>query len=69
MHSKIGSGRAADGFWSPAGGGGRSAVQLINGTDAVFAGGGGGGGGCGQNLCYAGLILGTLMIGDDYLRN
>lgn len=28
------------------GGGGRSAVQLVNGTDAVDAGGGGGGGDC-----------------------
>ena len=31
--------------WSPAGGGGRSAIQFISGVDAIVAGGGGGGGG------------------------
>ena len=30
--------------WSPAGGGGRSAVQFSYGVDAIVAGGGGGGG-------------------------
>jgi len=30
--------------WSPAGGGGRSAVQFKSGVDAIVAGGGGGGG-------------------------
>ena len=30
--------------WSPAGGGGRSAIQFSSGVDAIVAGGGGGGG-------------------------
>jgi len=33
-------------IWSVGGGGGRTAIQLTNGTDVVAAGGGGGGGGC-----------------------
>jgi hypothetical protein len=30
--------------WSPAGGGGRSAIQFSSGVDTIVAGGGGGGG-------------------------
>ncbi len=35
---------AGDNNWSPAGGGGRSAIQFSSGVDAIVAGGGGGGG-------------------------
>ncbi len=36
---------------SAGGGGGRTAIQLINGVDAVVAGGGGGGAGCYVDYC------------------
>jgi len=36
---------------SAGGGGGRTAIQLINGVDAVVAGGGGGGGACYETKC------------------
>ena len=39
-----GRGTTRDCNWSPAGGGGRSAVQFSSGVDAIVAGGGGGGG-------------------------
>ena len=37
--------------WSVGGGGGRTAIQLINGVDAVVAGGGGGGAACYTGVC------------------
>jgi len=40
--------------WSPASGGGRSAIQLSTGIDAIVAGGGGGGGVC--NSCAYGTL-------------
>ena len=43
----IGTGKSgSDSSWSAGGGGGRTAIQLISGVDAVVAGGGGGGAGC-----------------------
>ena len=36
--------------WSPAGGGGRSAIQFTSGVDAIVAGGGGGGGAGNTNV-------------------
>ena len=39
-----GQGTCSDNAWSPAGGGGRSAIQFTSGVDAIVAGGGGGGG-------------------------
>lgn len=40
--------------WSSASGGGRSAIQLSTGIDAIVAGGGGGGGVC--NSCAYGTL-------------
>jgi hypothetical protein len=37
--------------WSVGGGGGRTAIQLTSGVDAVVAGGGGGGGACYSGSC------------------
>ncbi len=39
-----GQGNTANTNWSPAGGGGRSAIQFSPGVDAIVAGGGGGSG-------------------------
>ena len=47
----IGSGKTANSYWSVGGGGGRTAIQLTSGVDAVVAGGGGGGGGCYSGSC------------------
>ena len=41
----------SDSSWSVGGGGGRTAIQLTSGVDAVVAGGGGGGGGCYSGSC------------------
>ena len=42
------------------GGGGRSAIQIVNGTDVVTAGGGGGGADCQvQHFCGGGGKLST----------
>ena len=45
--------------WSVGGGGGRTAIQLTSGIDAVVAGGGGGGGGCFSGKC-SGSPFGTI---------
>ena len=46
-----GLGRSDTSGVSPGGGGGRTAIQLINGVDAVVAGGGGGGAACYKDVC------------------
>jgi hypothetical protein len=50
----VGRGVAVGNKWSPASGGGRSAIQLSTGVDAIVAGGGGGGGAC--NFCADGTL-------------
>ena len=58
----IGTGKSgSDSSWSAGGGGGRTAIQLTNGVDAVVAGGGGGGGACfkGSVISYCSGISGT----------
>jgi hypothetical protein len=46
-----GFGRSDSSGVSAGGGGGRTAIQLTNGVDAVVAGGGGGGAGCYTGIC------------------
>ena len=46
--------------WSPAGGGGRSAIQFSSGVDAIVAGGGGGGGSGNTDGWNQGTIPGPL---------
>ena len=42
----------SDSDWSAGGGGGRTAIQLTSGVDAVVAGGGGGGAACSQGVLF-----------------
>jgi len=46
-----GIGKSSHADLSAGGGGGRTAIQLTNGVDAVVAGGGGGGAGCYSGSC------------------
>ena len=49
----IGIGKSgSDSSWSVGGGGGRTAIQLTNGVDAVVGGGGGGGAACSKGVLY-----------------
>jgi len=59
----IGAGQTGNSYWSVGGGGGRTAIQLTSGVDAVVAGGGGGGGACfkGALINYCSGISGTYI--------
>ena len=59
MKCMQGQGTTYDNNWSPAGGGGRSAIQFSYGVDAIVA-GGGGGGGVGNTLIWNPTTTGPL---------
>jgi len=61
---KNNSGYGGDVNWSPAGGGGRSAIQFTLGVDAIVA-GGGGGGGAGNTAYWSPASTGS--VGNIYL--
>jgi len=55
----VGKGITGNTDWSPAAGGGRSAIQFTSGVDAIVA-GGGGGGGAGNTVFWSPTTTGTL---------